>query len=493
VESKKEQRTLDIGRNDPCPCGSGKKYKKCCLLKDEEEARKKAAEAAAIPAAIEKPKAAENPASAKPAPIEHSCPTPDDLRDDLRMEALIARLDEFHESDYERRIEIFRQSIEADLMDEEQAFEMLNPLFEQAVEHNERDRFDALTEELRQRLPEVHKLEEHYILEWRIINALAAGRYEQAEELMREVALLAHQQIDLWDWVERRMAYHGQLPALVESVRLAWPKVKPSTSIMSWAKTDFSRRAIQYELLSYVEQTTAPDPNDPVLLDRLKFFDEEIKMERLTAILNCLAGRSNRQWAMDDFKLTPPGGTWRKKQKVVDEAFEAGARNLFDLAMQFVAYAHNTAGAPYTKAEMAAQEIHRFILQRERRTLEYQEGVYNPSLDPNERQRGPTKKFKQYEHMLCPDRERFNRYLADMFDPVTADNHAASAVTELIPAWLRFVESQGLIDLELRDRTLRDLSPVAGDLRKKMEEFRIDPALEQAMSRWNENDQPSGG
>lgn len=24
-----------IGRNDPCPCGSGKKYKKCCLGKDE--------------------------------------------------------------------------------------------------------------------------------------------------------------------------------------------------------------------------------------------------------------------------------------------------------------------------------------------------------------------------------------------------------------------------------------------------------------------------
>jgi uncharacterized protein YecA (UPF0149 family) len=22
-----------VGRNDPCPCGSGKKYKKCCLRK----------------------------------------------------------------------------------------------------------------------------------------------------------------------------------------------------------------------------------------------------------------------------------------------------------------------------------------------------------------------------------------------------------------------------------------------------------------------------
>ena len=27
-----------IGRNDPCPCGSGKKYKKCCLLKEEARA-----------------------------------------------------------------------------------------------------------------------------------------------------------------------------------------------------------------------------------------------------------------------------------------------------------------------------------------------------------------------------------------------------------------------------------------------------------------------
>ncbi len=37
-----------IGRNDPCPCGSGKKYKKCCLRKDE-EARARAARTRADP------------------------------------------------------------------------------------------------------------------------------------------------------------------------------------------------------------------------------------------------------------------------------------------------------------------------------------------------------------------------------------------------------------------------------------------------------------
>jgi uncharacterized protein len=30
---KGPQATSKTGRNDPCPCGSGKKYKKCCLGK----------------------------------------------------------------------------------------------------------------------------------------------------------------------------------------------------------------------------------------------------------------------------------------------------------------------------------------------------------------------------------------------------------------------------------------------------------------------------
>jgi uncharacterized protein YecA (UPF0149 family) len=32
--SKQVVKSKKIGRNDPCPCGSGKKYKKCCLNKD---------------------------------------------------------------------------------------------------------------------------------------------------------------------------------------------------------------------------------------------------------------------------------------------------------------------------------------------------------------------------------------------------------------------------------------------------------------------------
>jgi hypothetical protein len=44
----------NLGRNDPCHCGSGKKYKQCHLAEDEAQARTqraKAAEQAPAPAA----------------------------------------------------------------------------------------------------------------------------------------------------------------------------------------------------------------------------------------------------------------------------------------------------------------------------------------------------------------------------------------------------------------------------------------------------------
>ena len=49
-----------LGRNDPCHCGSGRKYKQCCLAKDEaaeRAARAKAAEEAAAAAPAETPAA----------------------------------------------------------------------------------------------------------------------------------------------------------------------------------------------------------------------------------------------------------------------------------------------------------------------------------------------------------------------------------------------------------------------------------------------------
>jgi hypothetical protein len=49
-----------LGRNDPCHCGSGRKYKQCCLAKDEAAARAARAEATA--------------GESEPAPAEEATP-----------------------------------------------------------------------------------------------------------------------------------------------------------------------------------------------------------------------------------------------------------------------------------------------------------------------------------------------------------------------------------------------------------------------------------
>ena len=63
------------GRNEPCYCGSGKKYKQCCLAKDEAAAAKARADAAAANADTA-PAAAEASSAAPTAAPKHKTQQP---------------------------------------------------------------------------------------------------------------------------------------------------------------------------------------------------------------------------------------------------------------------------------------------------------------------------------------------------------------------------------------------------------------------------------
>lgn len=89
-----------------------------------------------------------------------------------------------------------------------------------------------------------------------------------------------------------------------------------------------------------------------------------------------------------------------------------------------------------------------------------------------------------YEHMLVPDRERLDRFLAGLLDSLNPHHYRAAAVFEIIPPWLRFLEARGLIDAEARARALSDLADLADKLRGVFESG--DPAPRQACERWRE-------
>src|SRR5262245_20785951 len=108
---------MKIGRSEPCPCGSGKKYKKCCLLK--EPAPPPDAERDTESEARE-----EDAASAPSAPPPAEEPSPEERRWEHFWEAL-------GEASPERKLEMAREVIGAEeSFDGELAFDLVDALAE---------------------------------------------------------------------------------------------------------------------------------------------------------------------------------------------------------------------------------------------------------------------------------------------------------------------------------------------------------------------------
>jgi hypothetical protein len=475
---------MSPGRNDSCPCGSGKKYKKCCLAKDEEAKRATQAKPAAL---------------AEPAPFttrQSQVPKPPP---DPRIEACSTRWREFKAADYEGKLDLFARTVDnLELMDGEMAFGMLNQLFGETAKHGERDRFDALVESLRDRRPEVYAAEAHYCLEWRITNAVAAGHSEMIPALARALAPLAGKEIDTFNRVESQLAFHGHLSTLVEAMRIAWPQIKSSSDIVPWGIDEHGTRALVYEILDYVERTPSPDAADPALLQRIESY-AEIEPARLAAYLAHLTGRAGRQWVMSDFEFAPPRRDWDDEEE--EEEAEGGKsasdqlngeQNLYHLTVEFLGYLRRVEDVPYAKGELARRELKQFILDRHAGRLEYKESMLQAmQRDPDSRhgRRPPPKReFRRYEHLLVPDRERLDHFMASLLGMMSQLYYRAAAAFEIIPAWLRFLELRRLIDAEMRAEALSGLAGLADDLRRAFDNCYGDPALRQACTGWRRDE-----
>ncbi len=444
---------MSVGRNDPCPCGSGKKYKKCCLAEEEEEARK----AQQQPLVVElTPKVS---LQTEPTlPSESALPSPA-RAPHSNIEVWNARYDEFEAADYEERIAIFNRTLdEPELMNGEMAFEMLHSLFPQTIEHNERNRFDSLVESLRECLPEVYRQEAGYLLEKRIFNALVMGRPDLVHSLSLEMAALADRLIDQWSQVEECLAYHGYLNTLLDAMRLAWPKIRTSRHI-AWGLSEIANQAVQYELYNYAAQTSAPRGDDPVLLEQLKFFlDDGLELDRIAAEIAGLTNQTERQWSLEEFYAPArrPSKGWKKYKAETTEAL--GNESLTDLTVEFVGYAHRVEGVPYTKAGLARGEFQASI-----------SGQKAGKLEP---------------HSLCPNYKQLDQHLGTLLGFLNHQPYKAGALMELVPTWMRFLQSRGLIGDEQVQRTLAEVAPLTKTLLKIFKGSNSDPALVEAMQRW---------
>ncbi len=473
------------GRNDPCPCGSGKKYKKCCLKKDEEarraalaEAERAARAAAAAPLWPLTPAAEHLPPDAEMDDASWDEPEPEDEADfEADLAPFDARWEAFEAAeDCDGQIAIFLATMDEEALDADFAFEMMDFIYQATVASGERDRFDALVALLRQRLPDVYAHDAHYYADWLISNALAAGRLDALPALADELANTAGDHLDVVSRVFDQLAYHGQLAVLAAAMRRAWPLVKDAGGIFEWAISEFAERALTVAMLDYVERTADPDAAELEALSA-DFDITLVRPEGAAQFVAHITGQAERRWTLDDFDLTEH----RRRKGAPEPAAADGRTNLYDLTVEFQGYLRREEGVSYAKGELARDQIQQYILER-----------YAGKLSGNDDRRETRKTGRKARslspvHLLCPDRDTLNRYLVGLLRFFSSKPYRAAALFEMLPAWLRFLEARELIDTGQRDRTLHELSSLVPDLIKVWDSYRSDPALRLAAEHWREN------
>ena len=446
---------MKVGRNDPCPCGSGKKYKKCCIEKDQESAQ-----------VIPKPQDTR--------PSGEALQPRTDMPLDPHVEAINARWEAFDGLDYDGQIGLFTQTLDDEaLMDSQMAFDMLLTIHEHSIKQCDHDRLDSLLDALIERLPEVYDHHAHYYLDWRITHALLAGRVDAIPALVNALAETAGSDIDTFDAVAERLAYHGQLSPLADAFRIAWPLVKSSDNIVPWAVDGFAERAGLYEIFDALEHGTPADSSHAALESRIGPY-LKADTEYLSRFLGHLTGQTKKTWTPGEFDSTHQGGP---------DAGERYTQNLSDISSEFLGYLRREEGVPYTKGELARQQIRQYLQQRQDGKLEWRESPLEAAM-----RRGNHARQKQRrppptppDHPLCPDPSTLDRYFGGLMNTFFPQRYKAATLMELMPAWLRFLESRQLIDARQREKSLQGLHELAGALLKVWQAYRDDPALQEGL------------
>ena len=418
------------GRNDPCPCGSGKKYKKCCLRKElQQQADAHAAVEETTPALV--------------AVAEEERDVLEEQRDEW--------FELFIDAPYEEKWALVDQVLSdtQELLDGEMLFEIGDALMARVVEHNDLDRFEQLLDTLESARPDAFAAEIAYFADWRFDVALLRSDWERADQLFLEAASLIRKDGDLFHEMVTALQYHGRLDGLIAGMRKAFPYLGKD-----WLVEDFAEKLAGYEIVNLLAQNSGLTAEDPVLQERLEPLDIEFDPDVLNQRLEYHSGRRVPEWTPDDF--VPSFSAELNGDRAV--------RNLGMLLHAWAYYLHDGEGLTSSKAEMVRTLLFDYLIWRYGDDLEEIKAEYN-------------RRPKRGEPILYPDHATLDPYLRELVGFMNSGVYEASALMETLPSWLRFLQKHDLIDDEHRAKVEQQLRSLYGNLLKFIEASSYDPAL----------------
>lgn len=445
---------MKVGRNEPCPCGSGRKYKKCCLAAEEAAgSERRMASDPWLPAETTDGMEEDTPP-----------PPPDPLK-----EARQAFWKRFAEADDEARPTLFSEILDdRELLNSQFAFDLLDLASEEADDSAGHASLVTLLENIQAHRPDVFVAKQGYFLDWWIPSVVALGREDDLARLSRHFAEIADGNIDLFIRHLDRLAFWGRLSLLTEALRIAMPRLKESDTITTWGMDHLVDMALTSEILEVLETEPAADRREAELRRRAAFYDVDAKLDVMAAILGRLSRDETQPLNPDD---------------LANPVKDIEIQRLVDLAWDFFGHLKRTRAMPATRAMLAQDEIVAYLLRRHDGKLETAD---RPSRD---RKKTLSHRRKPPENPaprspLCPGRTSLDRYAVGLFNFIFPRPYRGAALFEALPLWLDYLAFRGLINDSTRDRTWTEIRPLRDSVKVLCNRYSSDPALARMIEAW---------
>lgn len=370
--------------------------------------------------------------------------------------------DKFEAANYAERVALFYQAISDGVMDGEMAFEMLNEMYETAIQQNQRAEFDRMIITLSEKMPAVFTAESHFMLDWLITNALANGRFQDIAQFAITLAQRGDSNIDLTIATMDKLAYHGQLPILMQMNAILYPLVKESKIILDFTHDEIGLRASNYIIFNYLDSSPDPVADNPVLQTQLNQYTA-IDPEGLVEYMADLNHKPLEPLTIAHFTFTPaPHG---EASRIPHEIMH----NISELSAQFLGYARRVEDIAYTKGHLVNNVLAQYLL--ERVTTAVADWDAMGSTDP-------------ITTPLLPDRASVEGLIGTHLTVFNANPHKAAAIFELLPTWIRFVDGLGLVTDDEVKTAVSDLRGLDKMMQKLWTSYPSDPAPLQAAVTW---------
>ncbi len=372
-----------LGRNDPCHCGSGKKYKRCCIRKDREKPKAEAP--------LKKKKSLSNPFSL----------FSENLKGEIDLDPKRVR----QNTPFSVCRRKFEESVEEEDLHEDHIFDPFISLQVNARDNDEHNYVIEKTYWMRSKEPEIFKSLSGYLIKHAITSAICSNRMDVLPELISWLDPAKH--IDEFFRTLEMLFHYGDVDALETLKRVLTEeadRVKESSNIMDFGKDRYFIKL--KDLMTAIEYSKTPPLDGKRLYEQLKpYISYHIQVGDV-----------------EEDIVSPMNKGREKAEEILTEIYRDDIDLLMPLKYSIASSLSKTHNISVTKSLLAADHL--------------QDYLYSRIIEED---------GESFARILLPDEESLNDYFINHMDILFPQFWTVASMMTILPYYTDLLQEVTII------------------------------------------------